>query len=467
MDLESLHASLAAELASALQDTPTDIGDISDVTPDAPKQAPPSPTALKLDKWSKRRGKEWLENPDGLASKLIHGDDKQHVAADMLAAAWEPFPVLADQCENPRRQHFLASMMDTPEYRSLHRQTQLDDMASELAAASFSQQWVQLAQQQEPENDLDRDAQAMSYAKDALADAKEEVQNLSDTRDAMGLGDGSGNGGTMSVQEVRNLFNQIRHNHQLRRIMELAGRYRRLAQSLQHGKPTHGADEVVGIEFGNDLSKLVPSELTALGDEDLEYDFMRRFVEKSLLVRDLKAVESEARGPIVVVVDESGSMTGEPIAHAKAMALAMLWVAEHQKRWTCLVGFSGSEDGNFLVIPPGTRDTHSLVDWLEHFYSNGTDMDVPLDVLPSKWQSLGCPEGKTDIIQITDAICRVPSEMERKFNAWKAANQVRMNTIVIDSCSKDAGDLAKVSDRVWIASELNLETKGVAECLSV
>jgi len=481
MSEEQESQDLAGELSTTLNETPINLEE--EAQTEAVKAEPPSPTALDLDRWSVRRGKDWLkecdeskpeenearddwgEEVENPSPKALAGDDRELVAADLLAAAWEPTPKLAKSCIDPRRQHFLASMLQTPEYQSLHRQTMLDDVASELAAASFAQQWCALVQTEEPTDELDRDSQAMQSAKSACDQARSDVQDLNDTRSSLGIGgDGPTNSGGMSVQQVKQLFSAIRSNHQLRRIMELAGRYRRLAQSLQHGKPTHGADEVIGIEFGSDLGRLLPSELVQLDDDDLEYDFLRRFVDRSLQVRELRSSENEARGPIVLVVDESGSMSGEPVAHAKAMALAILWVAEHQKRWCCLVGFSGDSVGNFLVIPPGQRDTKTLIDWLAHFYGGGTSMDVPLETLPNRWEELGCPEGRTDIIQITDCAVHVPEELERKFLSWKAEHQARMNTIVIGD---DPGDLEHVSDRWWTINELNLESEGVGECLSV
>lgn len=111
-----------------------------------------------------------------------------------------------------------------------------------------------------------------------------------------------------------------------------------------------------------------------------------------------------------------------------------------------------------------TTGPDSLLMWLEHFFSGGTDMDVPLDVLPSMWHQIGAPVGKTDIIQITDAQCHIPDDLEKKFLAWKAAQHVRMISLVINS---DPGDLTRVSDKVHRVRSLGLDEEGVAEVMSV
>jgi uncharacterized protein with von Willebrand factor type A (vWA) domain len=463
-EAEARLQSLIDKLASELQETPIDVElDLDSIGEVAPPEAPASPTALVLDDWSMRRGSEWAAGEALKSLEKIDKEIRDNVAADMLSAAWEPRPQLVDKCEDPKRLEYLSALLASPEYQSLHKQTKLDTVASELAALKYAQGYAEYAAMPEPESDLEREAQAAGAAAGAAREAGEEIEGLSEARRSLG-GVGDIPGQSMNVEEVKRLYNKIRGNKTLRRIMEVSGRYRRMAKALQMSKPVHGNDETIGIELDNDLSRIVASELVSLSDELLEYDFLRRFTEKQLMVRETKSVESETRGPLVIVVDESGSMHGEPVENAKAMALSILWIAEHQKRWACLVGFAGNTEGNFLVVPPGKRDVNAIMDWLIHFYSGGTTMDVPLDVLPKRWKKLGCPQGRTDIIQITDAFVDVPPKLEKSFLAWKAENDVKMNTIVIGS---DPGDLARVSDRVWKVNELNLDADGIAECLSI
>jgi uncharacterized protein with von Willebrand factor type A (vWA) domain len=455
---------LIGQLESEMGETPIDVElDLDSLGEAAPPEPPASPTALVLDDWSMRRGYEWAAGDSKKSFEKVDQAIRDNVAADMLAVAWEPKPMLVERCEDQKRLDYLAALLASPEYQSLHKQTKLDGVASELAALKYTQGYVEYAAMEEPESDLEREAQAAGAAANAAREAGDEVEGLAEARRSLG-GVGDIPGQTMNAEEVKRLYNKIRGNSTLRRIMEISGRYRRMAKALQMSKPIHGNDETVGIEFDNDLSRIVASELVSLSDELLEYDFLRRFTEKQLMVRETRSVESETRGPIVIVVDESGSMSGEPVENAKAMALSILWIAEHQKRWACLVGFAGSTEGNFLVVPPGKRDVNAIMDWLVHFYSGGTSMDVPLDVLPKKWKKLGCPEGRTDIIQITDAYVSVPAKLEKMFLQWKADNDVKMNTIVIGT---EPGDLARVSDRVWKINQLNLDADGIADCLSI
>jgi len=475
------------DLLSALDIAPADQGpiDLDEGPGHAPGQPaqPPSPTALVLDEWSIRRGAEASEGD--VLGPILTGHDREAAeatAADCLAAAFEPNPQLAERCADETRGRYFRQLLETEEYHALHAETRLDPVASELAAGHFAQGYVALTEQEEeephgtppgrpadrPEEDLrqkmKRDMRALGAAAKALESASQEVDDLRDAQRAMGMGNPE-DAQRIPPSELKARFERIRDSRQLRRIMELAGRYRRLAQAKQRQKTTHGRDDVVGVTLGADLGALVPSELAALGDEDLELDAMRRFLERAMLQREYRGLEPKARGPIVVVVDESGSMRGKPVAMAKAFALAMAWIARHQHRWILLVGFSGDSEGTWCPMPPDRWDQGALLEWLEHFYSGGTTMDVPLETLPARWKELGCPEGQTDVIQITDAIVNVPDEMRERFLAWKAQAQAKYYTLVVGE--DDPGDLADVSDRVWCLPDLGLENDAIQELMAL
>jgi uncharacterized protein with von Willebrand factor type A (vWA) domain len=435
---------------------------------------PESPTALKLDDWSIRRGKEVLSESERLRQtfELPEGEDDPFLSAvgaaelataDFHGAAFEPDPKLAERPKNERISRYMKQLMNTPEFQALHAETQLDEVASEIAATQFAEQWVQLIKKEEPEDEFQKDMQCLRAAGGALESAKSEVSDLRDAQAAFGLGQGAA-GSPLTASGLKDVFKRVQGSQQLKRICELAGRYRRFAQAQQRKKVLHGMDDVVGVVLAGDPGRILPHELVALADEDLELDAMRRLVEGQMMCRDYRGVESKAKGPIVVVVDESGSMCGEKIYTAKAMALALYWVARQQRRYVCLVGFSGGEEGVYLPIPPNKPMQGELMEWLEHFYGGGTTLDVPLVELPKNWDALGCPEGKTDIICITDAIVHAPDSIVKSFLAWKAVKQVKMISLILES---QPGDLAKVSDRTHTVRSLALDEAGVGEALSV
>lgn len=437
------------------------------------KEIPKSKTALSLDHWSERKGRHWRNTKEG--KKATRDYDKienpDHIAADLLAAAWEPRPKLAGSYENEdiaKRAKFLEALFDSPEYKKLHRSTTLDMLASEIAAASFSKSYVTYRLKETPDNELDDKIETNAAADDAAEQANKEVQNLNDARESLGDGIGSqdGHGKKFSVSQVREMFKRIKNDPMLRNIMELSGRWRRLAKSMQANKPVHGQDEYLGVELGDNLFRLCPSELVSLahGDENLELDFFRRLVEKQLMNYEVRAKAGESAGPVVILVDESGSMSGSKINQAKAMALAMSWVAEHQNRWCCLAGFSSYGYQNRLVIEPGKKDQEKMLDWLGKFRSGGTDAKEPFENIPRDWEKIGCPKGKTDFIIITDGWISFDSDQKGKFNTWREEHQVRTKGIVIG----DGGEAIKPCiDDLFEINDLSMSSEGIQQCLSI
>jgi hypothetical protein len=110
-------------------------------------KASASPTALELDDWALRRGRDLLAASDRLQAL----DVGEHAVADFHACAFEPEPKLLDACEDERRHEFVKQLLDTPEYRSLHTSTMLSPVASEIAAAAFAEQFADLKTKEKEE----------------------------------------------------------------------------------------------------------------------------------------------------------------------------------------------------------------------------------------------------------------------------------------------------------------------------
>jgi uncharacterized protein with von Willebrand factor type A (vWA) domain len=296
----------------------------------------------------------------------------------------------------------------------------------------------------------------------ALVKATEEVEELSEAAAALGMGPGSP--GSNDPRAIAQLYRRVRSNPTLRRICELAGRYRRLAQSRQRRKLIHGSDEVVGVTLDGELGRVLPQELARLALPEFEDDSLRRLVERQLMSRQQRSSEPVGKGPLLVCVDESGSMSGEKAHTAKALALALAWIARHQQRWIALVAYSGASGERLLALPPGRWDENALMDWLCQFLGRGSSLDVPVQEMPRYYEQLHAPKGITDVVFITDAICQLPGEVREAFNAWKRRVQARLITLVIQSTP---GDLRAISDEVHQVGSLAATEAGVERVLSL
>ncbi len=431
-----------------------------------------NPTALEVDEWGLRRGRDLIAESD----RLKKAGTNEFAAADFFSAAFDPNPRLLGSCSDPRRHQFLAQLLGTPEYHALHADTQLDDTAASIAAGHFAEQFSQLRKEDAKEKsggsgstggaigdgDLAHEMSALRAVGKALSEAEKEVNELKESTAALGMG--AGEPGSNDPRAIAALFKRVRGNPSLKKICELAGRFRRVAQSKQRMKVSHGLDDVVGVEPGGDIGRLLPSELVKLAVPELELDTLRRIIEREAMCREHHSVEPVGKGPIICVCDESGSMEGVKVHTAKALALALAWIARRQKRWCGLIAYSGESGERLLALPPGRWNETALCDWLSAFIGKGSDLDLPINEMPRMYKEIGAPSGITDVIFITDARARIPHEMRERFLAWKLACKARVISLVIDH---PPGDLALVSDEVHSVRSLNPADEAVGRILSL
>lgn len=450
-----------------------------ELTPPIPaKPVPPaeeaSPTALSLDEWGLRRGRDLIDESE----RLRMSNTDEFAAADFFGVAFEPDPQLLPGCRDARRHQFLKQMLDTPEYRALHTDTQLDDTAAGIAATHFAERFAQLKKEDAAEppkgksstpgttggesGDLAREMAALRAVGRAVAEAGKEVDELKESAAALGMG--PGNPGSNDPRAIASVYKRVRGDPKLRIICDLAGRFRRVAQSKQRAKSTHGLDDMVGVEPGGDIGRLLPVELAKLVVPELELDTLRRIAERQALCREHHATEPIGKGPIIVSVDESGSMEGPKVHTAKALALALAWVARSQRRWCGLLAYSGDSGERLLALPPGRWDESSLCDWLSAFIGRGSSLDVPVREMPDYYRRIGAPQGVTDLVFITDARCSIDTATRTRFLMWKQSSQARLISLVIDH---SAGDLAAISDEVHTVRSLDPAGDAVGRVLSL
>jgi len=415
----------------------------------------PSKTVLKMDYWSLRRGEELHDRVTEVDGDL----GGKFAASDFLSLAFEPEVDFHQKVEDAKRKEYIDTLMQTTEFRELHANTCLNELQSELAAVAFSRQYADLSKKATP-------SEVKKVAKKALDDAKEASDDITAMTEAMGPGGVGGDPCSESrrigTQKALDMLTQAKHSRNIRAIINKAGRYRRFAMSAQSRKVIIGNDDVTGIKLGDDLSKLIGSERMKLGCgiPEIEDATMLRLSQRRCIIRENKATEPEAKGPVVICVDESGSMAGDNVQEAKSIALAMYWIAKQQRRWCCLYGFSGGTRGNYVVLPPGAERYRDVMDWLEHFFGAGTFCDVPIDVLPWQWGDMECPQGKTDVIFLTDALVNTSKEIKQRWNEWRASVKAKVQTVIIGGADGVGGDLDQVSDSIIAAKDFGLGQAG-------
>jgi len=433
-----------------------------------------------------KKHSEKLQKTEKEATKEI--PTFSYLMQDMYSCLYKIKPIFYKKIPSSILFHktLIEQMMKTSEYKKLHELTKLDEFSSAVATTTISQvvlkslseqqkqelkhkyeleqklkdlqdkanslkdlirrvkskkdkkklaktlveiqKQIQKNKEQIPQQKIDP-GQIRRIIRKASDQAKEEVEKL---QDMFGWGVDPGQMQRMPAEEKIKLAERIMSSSKLMRIAEIAGRFQRLALHKQETKIKHGRDEVVDTELGNDLARVVPSELAYLINPATKLLFYRKFVEKELLQYRLSGTEKQTKGPIVVCIDNSGSMEGQREIWSKAVMLGLLTIAQKQKRNFAVIHFgSASEIATWKFSKENPPATNKLMEVLEFFFGGGTDFETPLS------NAIDCIRSendfkKADIVFITDGECSISDQFLGKFEQEKKSLEFQVYTILVD-----------------------------------
>jgi uncharacterized protein with von Willebrand factor type A (vWA) domain len=179
-----------------------------------------------------------------------------------------------------------------------------------------------------------------------------------------------------------------------------------------------------------------------LGDPNLKFVFFKNYLENSLLQYKLESCEKEVKGPIVVCIDNSGSMQGPKEIWSKAIALALCAVAVETKRAFEIIHFDTTVQ-RVDIFDTAQVDSEKLTESCTFFSNGGTNFEPALDKAMEDIKS-STTFSKADIIMITDGECNIADKFVERFNAEKKAIGCSLYTIVLRHTIEELG---KVSDK--------------------
>ncbi|MFF9776900.1 VWA domain-containing protein [Streptomyces sp. NPDC013978] len=274
-------------------------------------------------------------------------------------------------------------------------------------------------------------------ARTAAAKAAEAVRQEASLMRAWGVG--AGELERMSFDRRARLAERLRTGR-LAEWAELIGRFRQMAAGERARKVENTVGELVGVTLGDDLSRLIPSELANLGLPEVRAVFAARYAAGELMLYDGQGEQSTGRGAIIACVDTSHSMyesgpggvTRE--AWSKACALALLDQARHAGRDFVGILFSAADRIRVFRFPgDGPADTARIIDFAETFLGGGTSYQTPLsaagELLKEEFDAAGRARG--DIVMLTDDDCGVTPEWMRSWNEAKHALGFRVFGVAI------------------------------------
>jgi len=310
-------------------------------------------------------------------------------------------------------------------------------------------------------DDDERDRAIRLAARQGMAEALDEAEAIQNAIAAFGGGYSTSDGGggmprEMTAQEKIELAMRVMRSPRLKLIAEMCGRFTRIAMSVQKSRVSHPPSEITSITIGNDLAHLLPSEVALLGDPDLEDLFYLRFAERRLLQYELEGRESEGRGPIILALDESGSMS-EPLggvvkeAWSKSVMLGLMAIARRQKRDLAVIHFSGPNQLRTSIFPKGESAPLGLMDAVEFFFGGGTVFEPWME---EAVQLVDQDQfDRADVIVVSDGLASISARTEAEWWKRKAERKMRCYGVLI-GMEYGAEALDRISDAVMTLDDL-------------
>ncbi|AXQ15863.1 VWA domain-containing protein [Shewanella algae] len=203
-------------------------------------------------------------------------------------------------------------------------------------------------------------------------------------------------------------------------------------------------EEIIGLRLGKDLEHALPSELALMADPETAILFDLKYIESKLVCFELQGTSfrddiehydvevteqaEDAKGPMILCIDTSGSMAGEPEYMAKAMALYLGTKAKAEKRACYVINFSSSIDTFELTQSNGIS---ALTSFLRRAFHGGTDA-APALAHALKMLKQGDYQ-KADVLVVSDFIMgELPQSLLQEIEQQRDQGN-RFNSLVIGS----------------------------------
>jgi len=280
------------------------------------------------------------------------------------------------------------------------------------------------------------------------------------------------------IKEIKKWAEYIENSKELKKIANIIGRMKAAHQNYKEElvkvtkeyvntiKKSEFKSEIDGVKLDNDLNLVLPHELALLDNEESEILFFKKFIERSLVCFESiaqkeieeeiiskveeeelrKVAKEEEKGPIILAIDTSGSMAGEPEAIAKAISLFIATRAKKEKRDCFLINFSTSIETFEFNKKKGIKD---LITFLKKSFHGGTDVTPAIkyavNLMKDKYKN-------ADLLVISDFIMGDLGNDIRKSIKKAKKNKNRFYALIIGAYSKDS----KIQDfdKTWIFNSI-------------
>lgn len=189
-------------------------------------------------------------------------------------------------------------------------------------------------------------SEAMQNYKENLQ-KKEQAKQMNDISKSMNT-DIPGFGRGKAEEEIRKAENQTLKKipASLKKLARMIGRTGGFDTEMGKTFGRASKSDISGITVGDDLNSLLPSEIAVLSDKRTQDVFYKNYAEKRLQVFASASSGEQKKqrqdGPVIICLDTSSSMNGEPARIARMLTIAVSIYAMRRRRKVMVVKYSNS-----------------------------------------------------------------------------------------------------------------------------
>jgi uncharacterized protein with von Willebrand factor type A (vWA) domain len=267
----------------------------------------------------------------------------------------------------------------------------------------------------------------------AMSKAMEDANAVKNMQKIVG-GNGAGTGSMLNFEGEIHEVLRLSRNTEIRKILEFLSGLPKLGSISKKKTTRYSRGELFGYEEGDDIERIVSSEL-ALPDEL----FYLKLAEGQVLLYQKQVKESV--GPIYLLLDKSGSMDGEKIIWAKAVALALYSRARRENRDFYLRFFDNIPYPLIKAMRNAkSKDIIKMIEYIGKIRGGG-GTDISRSVI-SACEDIkeGHVKGVSEIILLTDGEDKIAETTVRR--SLRDSN----STLVAVMIRGDNADLRRVAD---------------------
>lgn len=211
--------------------------------------------------------------------------------------------------------------------------------------------------------------------------------------------------------------------------------------------------DVTGVDQSDDLQLMLPDELVFLAQKTLRPLWYQRFAEGQLSTWRVQGTEIEETehqnrvgqirqtpvrtGPVVVLLDTSGSMADEQREPtAKATVLLLCRIAQARQRRIFIISFSGPGQTLDFEFTPDAAGLLKLDQFLGWSFSGGTDVDEPLQRSLKKC-SIEADWKTADVAILSDGCFNISDETVRMVDDCRKNSGLEVTALLTDGCASE------------------------------